>query len=335
MFPNQLQNLLRRHWQDPKLRKKSIYIEGASGIGKSEIIKALAAEMGAELRDKRLSQMDAVDLGGTPWNHEGYTRWAPPDWMRFDAPAGILHMDEITSASREVFAASYQLFLDRALNSAEVPPEWMIIASGNRVSDRGVINQMPAPLLNRFVKVSVDPHLDSWRDEMARRNLDGRIVAWISHQPQYLHNFTPESAAQSEPFCSPRSIVSAADYVDWPDADRVEMLRGCLGREGASSLESFLRLYTRLPSKDQVLADPEGCRIPGDDALGERYAMAMMCSAAMDRSTFEKLWKYVDRMGAQFVVLATRLAMQRDSSISTARGYRDFTSKHSAVFARA
>lgn len=334
MFPNQLQPLLRKHWRDPALRKKSLFLEGPSGIGKSQIVAALGVEMSVELRDKRLSQMDAVDLGGTPWNHEGYTRWAPPDWMRFDAPEGILHMDEITSASREVFAASYQLFLDRQLNGARVPDGWMIIASGNRVSDRGVINQIPAPLLNRFVKCAIDPHLDSWRDEMGRRGLDPRLIAWISHQPQYLHNFTSEMASQSEPFCTPRSIESSGSYLDWTDVERVEMLRGCLGREGASALESYLRLYTRLPSKEQVLADPLGCRIPSDDQLGERYAMAMMCSAAMERTTFDKLWQYADRLGAQFVVLAVRLAMQRDMSLSTARGYRDFTSKHSAVFAR-
>lgn len=337
MFPNQLQSLLRKHWNDPALRKKSLYLEGASGIGKSQITHALAVEVHVQLRDKRMSQMDAVDLGGTPWNHEGFTRWAPPDWLFFDVnqdKEGILLMDEITSASREVFAASYQLFLDRQINGARVPDGWMIIAAGNRVSDRGVINQLPAPLLNRFVKLSIEPHLDSWRDEMGRRGLDARLLAWVSHQSQYLHNFTSEMAAQSEPFCTPRSIESSASYLDWPDAERVEMLRGCLGREGAASLESFLRLYTRLPSKDEVLRDPLGCRIPGEDELGERYAMAMMCSASMDRTTFDKLWQYADRLGAQFVVLAVRLAMQRDMSLSTARGYRDFTSKHSAVFAR-
>lgn len=338
MYPNQIYPILKRHFENDKLRLKSIFVEGASGIGKSQMIGQLVADLGIELRDKRLSQMDAVDLIGTPGRTADgkFTNWAPPDWLDFPAGwRGVLLLDEITSASREVFAASYQLFLDREINGAKLPPGCMVIALGNRLSDRGVINQMPSPLLNRFIKIEAEPHLDSWRDKMGEWGIDPRVIAWISHQPQYLHNFDADHAIKSEPFCSPRSIVSAVDYLDWPDEIRVEMLRGCVGREGASSLESFLRLYTRLPSFDEVMADPQACRIPSESELGERYAMAMMVSSKMDRSTFHKLWVYADRLGSQFVVLATRLAAARDNGIFTARGYRDFTAKHQAVFERA
>jgi MoxR-like ATPase len=336
VFPNQLRGILKRHWLDPELRKTSIYIEGGSGIGKSEIMHDLRAEFGCGLRDKRLSQMDAVDLSGTPWRSgTGFTQWAPPDWLEFEEGSeGILFMDEITSASREVFAASYQLFLDRQVNGARVPDGWMIVAAGNRVSDRGVINLMPSPLMNRFIKLTCEPHLDSWRDWAGRRSVDARMIAWVSYQPEYLHNFTAETAQLNEPFCTPRSIVRAARYLDWEPAERVEMLNGCLGKPGASALESYLRLYTRLPPLQDILDNPLHCRIPAEAELGERYAVSMMCSAKMDRTTFAPLWQYVDRIGGQFIVLAVRLAMQRDISISTARGYRDFTSKHSAIFER-
>lgn len=338
MFPYQLQSVLARHWRDPKLRKKSIFIEGASGIGKSDIIHGLAREFKAGLRDKRFSQMDAVDLGGTPWKSPtGFTKWAPPDWMEFlptTDDEGFLFMDEITSASREVFAASYQLFLDRAIGGAKVPDGWMIIAAGNRVSDRGVINTMPSPLGNRFVKVCVEPHLDSWRDWAAKRGVDHRLLSWVSYQPEYLHNFSPEIAQTNEQFASPRSLVSCADYLDWDKAERVEMIAGCIGKSAAAAFESYLRVYSKLPSAEEMLADPLGCKIPKPEELGERYAVAMLCSKAMDRTTFNSLWQYADRLGAQFVTLAVRLACRRDDEITTARGYRDFSSKHSAVFER-
>lgn len=336
MTPNALYRTLKRHWLDPELRRESIYIEGPSGVGKSEVVHALVKEFGTQLRDKRFSQMDAVDLGGTPWKSPaGFTQWAPPDWLNFEgAPEGILFMDEITSASREVFAASYQLFLDRQINGARVPEGWMVVAAGNRVSDRGVINLMPSPLMNRFLKVTVEPHLDSWRDEMGKRQLDPRMIAWVSYQPEYLHNFSAEVAQQNEPFCTPRSLERAARYLDWEPQERVELLNGRLGRAGASALESYLRLFTQLPRFQEIMDSPLKCRIPGADELGQKYAVAMMCSSKMDRSTFASLWQYVDRVGGQFVVLAVRLAMQRDPTIATARGYRDFTSKHAAVFER-
>lgn len=335
MHAKQLIPILYKHLNDPVLRRKSIFIEGASGIGKSQIMQALRDATGVEMRDKRLSQMDAVDLVGTPSTADGYTRWNPPDWMRFDPNSkGILLMEEITSASREVFAASYQLFLDRELNGAQIPEGWLVVALGNRLSDRGVVNQVPSPLLNRFVKLTLEPHLDSWVEWAGAAGVDPRMIAWVSYQPEYLHNFEAVGGGVSEPFCSPRSIVSASDYIDWPDEDRVEMLRGCLGKAGASALESYLRLYTQLPTKDEILADPIGCRIPGNDKLGERYAVTMLCSSVMDRISFEKLWQYVDRLGANFAMLAVKLAASRDKQILTAKGYREFTLKHNAVFAR-
>lgn len=335
MFPNQLYPILLKHFRDDALRQKSIFIQGPSGIGKSEMIKQIAKGEGVELRDKRLSQMDAVDLIGVPHREGKFTSWSPPDWLQFEEGSkGILHLDELTSASREVMAASYQLFLDREINGAHIPDTWMIIASGNRVSDRGVINQIPSPLVNRFVQLSCEPHLDSWRDWAGAEGVDPRIIAWVSHQAQFLHNFDPSAAQASEQFCTPRSITSAADYLDWPETERVEMLYGCLGKAGASNLESFLRLYTELPTRAEVEADPTGCRVPGEKELGKIYAMTMMCSAAMDRTNFSKFWQYVDRMGAMYIVLAVRLAMQRDKGIATAKGYRDFTSKHTKVFER-
>jgi hypothetical protein len=329
-------DLLRFHWDNPKLRRKSIYFEGASGIGKSETITEFARDVAAELRDERVSTMEPVDLRGSLWRGEdGFTTWAPPKFLKFDPDSeGILLLDEITSASREMFAGVYGLFLERRLSGVPVPDKWMLLAAGNRLSDRGVVNQMPAPLLNRFVKIDVKTNIDSWRDKMGQRKLDHRMISWISDQPQFLHNFEDIAKTGTEPFCTPRSIVSAADYLDLAEAKRVELFIGCLGKEGAASLESHLRLFHKLPSLTAIKNDPEKCRIPDEKSLGERYALAMMCSGHMDRNTFDPLWRYVDRMGAMLVVLAVRLAFKRDPSVAVARGYSDFTLKHNAVFTR-
>jgi hypothetical protein len=59
--------------------------------------------------------------------------------------AGILFLDEITSAPPAVSAAAYQLILDRRLGEYRVPDRWAIFAAGNRQGDRGVTYSMPAP----------------------------------------------------------------------------------------------------------------------------------------------------------------------------------------------
>lgn len=331
--PAQLKSILQMHWRDPALRKHAIYIEGPSGIGKSEVVQSLAEEEKTELRDRRFSQLDAVDLTGVPFSVNGFTRFAPPEWLYFeDGKGGILFADEITSAQPGVHAASYQLFLERRVGDVKIPDDVMIIAAGNRVSDRGVVNPIPAPLLNRFVKLEVEPNLDAWRDIAAERNVDPRMIAWISHQPQFLHDFDPEQAVNSEPFSSPRSLMRAATYLGLDPSLRVEMLNGTIGKVATASLESFLRLEASLPKYEEVRADPMGCRIPDAKQLGERYAVSMMVSARMDRENFRDLWRYVDRMGGPMVVLAVRLAVKRDKNVMLAKGYADFHAKHQDAF---
>ena len=54
---------------------------GPPGIGKSDIVKAVAKECGIELRDIRLAQLDPVDLRGVPAVEDGQTKWATPSFF--------------------------------------------------------------------------------------------------------------------------------------------------------------------------------------------------------------------------------------------------------------
>jgi len=46
--------------------KLSFMLWGATGVGKSESVRQLAEEIGAELRDIRLCQKQSTDIGGLP-----------------------------------------------------------------------------------------------------------------------------------------------------------------------------------------------------------------------------------------------------------------------------
>lgn len=61
-----------------------IFLWGPPGVGKSDIIRQVAAEKGIKVIDLRLGQMDPVDLRGVPYVEDGSTKWAVPEFFPRD-----------------------------------------------------------------------------------------------------------------------------------------------------------------------------------------------------------------------------------------------------------
>jgi MoxR-like ATPase len=143
--------------------QQPVMIWGSPGVGKSDTVKQTAEKRNIDLIDLRLSQLDSVDLRGVPSvdRERRRTDWNSPSILPYEGK-GILFLDEINSAPQGVTAAAYQLILDRRLGDYVLPEGWNIIAAGNRVSDRAIVNQMPTPLKNRFAHLYFEVNNDDW-----------------------------------------------------------------------------------------------------------------------------------------------------------------------------
>ena len=208
---------------------------GPPGVGKSQIVAQIAARHAVPVIDIRLSQMEPTDLRGIPFRVDERVEWAIPvdaAGRRRHGPAGVLFLDEITSAPPSVSAAAYQLILDRRLGDYQVPAGWAIFAAGNRQGDRGVTYSMPAPLANRFSHFEVETHLDDWVGWAYANGIDERVIAFLRFRPELLFDFDP--AHNPVAFPSPRS---------WEFAHRA------------------LQKFDDRP--DLLLPDPAGLRRPG------------------------------------------------------------------------
>jgi MoxR-like ATPase len=125
--------------------------------------------MGGRLYDLRLALMDPSDIKGVLYyNTEMHTAtWsAPPDLPTKEEaakyPVVVLFLDEMNSAPPATQAAAYQLVLNRKVGTYELPDNAVIVAAGNRDTDRGVTYRMPAPLANRFIHLTLRPDFETW-----------------------------------------------------------------------------------------------------------------------------------------------------------------------------
>jgi hypothetical protein len=252
-----------------------VMLWGPPGVGKSQMVAHIAERHAVPVIDVRLSQMEPSDLRGIPFRSGEHVEWAIPailpDAVRH-GPAGILFLDEITSAPPAVSAAAYQLILDRRLGEYQVPDHWAIFAAGNRQGDRGVTYSMPAPLANRFSHFEVETHLDDWVAWAYRRGIDERLIAFLRFRPELLFDFDP--AHNPVAFPSPRSWEFAHRGLKKFE-DHPELLQGtlqaCVGPAAGIELTAFVNSLDQMPDLDAIVA---GEPVPVPREIDLQYAVA-------------------------------------------------------------
>jgi len=258
----------------------------------------------------------------------GRTVWGRPDFMPH-AGAGILFLDEITSAPPAVQAAAYQLVLTP--EDFGIPLSWMVIAAGNNKSDRGVTFNMAAPLQNRMCDISVNTTLDDFVEYAVKCGIRSEVTSFLMDRPDFLHKFEP--TGDIKPFPSPRSWFAVSDTLtlDIPAQDRVELLRGDVGEEVAMSFETHLRLFESLPRINDIL-DGKDVAVPKE--MNARYCVAMGLAARIDSDNFDNAWKFLEKMPSEIQTLTVKLAYNRDKGLTRSAAFTKWACANSLAFSR-
>ncbi len=297
--------------------RRPVFLWGAPGVGKSQVVAAVARERNMALRDVRAVLIDPVDLRGIPRiSGDGRTTWCPPDFLPGpgDPENGVLFLDELNAAPPLVQAACYQLILDRRVGEYQLPDGWAVVAAGNRDGDRAVTHRMPTALANRMVHLDFETDLDDWLDWARKAGIRPEVSAFLRFRPRLLHDFDARSAGRAFP--SPRTWEFVSDIMNAapsPDVEH-ELLRGTVGAGAAAEFTGFLRVWRELPTAEEVLAAPLSAPFPEEPA-----ALYALCEAVARRASAENasaLTGFAARLPAEFGVLLMRDAVCRDARLT-------------------
>ncbi len=284
-------------------QKVPTFLWGAPGIGKSSIVKQIADEREVGFIDLRLALMDPTDLKGIPfYDKDSHTAlWAPPAFLPKDGE-GILFLDELNAAPPSVQASAYQLILDRQVGEYKLPDGWAIVAAGNREGDRGVTYRMPSPLANRFVHFEMEVNADDWRFWAYKKELDERIIAYISYKSEHLFTFDAKSDVKS--FATPRSweYVNSILKSNMDETLLLNAISGAVGKDVAVGFLSFSKVMSRLPDIKTILQVGEGEHSADLDVL---YALStgLVSAVLKDETQLDNLLKYSLEMKSEFAVM--------------------------------
>ena len=238
--------------------QRPVFLWGAPGIGKSDIVKQIGQEQDREVIDVRLSLWEPTDIKGIPYYNSdmGTMTWAPPSELPQDPEStAILFLDELNSAAPATQAAAYQLILNRRVGTYVLPKGVAIIAAGNRETDKGVTYRMPAPLANRFLHLELKHSFDDWLQWATTNKVHEQVVGYLGFAKQDLYDFDPRSSSRA--FATPRSWSFVSELLGDDDLDEgtlTDLVSGAVGEGLAVKFMAHRKVAKQMPNPEDILA---------------------------------------------------------------------------------
>ena len=172
--------------------RRSVLLEGPTGIGKSEIVRHVAARLGIGTVVLDLSLLEPPDLVGLPVVREGRTTYAVPEALPADG-AGILMLEELNRAERYIQQPALQLLTARRLHEYELPPDWVCFAAVNPETAEYQVTTLDRALRARFLEVSVRADRAAWLAWAQLHGIHPGIVALAQAHERIFDDVPPRT----------------------------------------------------------------------------------------------------------------------------------------------
>jgi hypothetical protein len=263
-------------------RAKPIFIYGAPGIGKTEIVGQAADELGVPVQKLDLQFMNPEDFLGIPSRHDiepiqveggklmsagkGFTRSNPPILLPTDNGinnrGGIIFMDEMNRANKAVLNSIMQFVQKGEIGPYKLPDRWVIVAAGNRPEEAEGVADFDFALADRFTIKNYVPTIEgysSWADR--NEKILPELVTFLTYNQDYFHNLDADKKSLNYP--TPRSWTDGAlilhdEIMDkgadsWRDISRQEILDifyDQVGPEAAGKFVAYLDILRKVSDAD-------------------------------------------------------------------------------------
>lgn len=305
-------------------------LRGSPGCGKSQLMMGIADKYKLKVIDLRLSQCDPTDLAGFPSISGNKADYIPMKHFPVegdDIPEGytgwLLFLDELTSASPSVQAASYKLILDRMVGSHHLHKNVVIVGAGNLETDGAITHSMSTALKSRMVHFELVLDNEQWIDWATNKEFNSVITSYLMFKPSSLYTFKPD--CDNDTYASPRTwefVNKLLKIVTLDDSNILPLLAGTISEGVAREFLMFHKLYEKLPSIKSILTKPEEQKIPTEPGI--LYAVTGLLVEHCTAENFPMLYKYITKLPKEFQIIVMKFGRKRHPEVSKVKEFNQW-----------
>ena len=314
MKPKELKTYLKLIWV--KKPNRVTYVYGGVGVGKSSVVAQATSELGWEMRDIRLSLLDATDLRGIPFvdKEKKESVWTRPSFLPptdYDKPI-VLFFDEFSNANGSIQNATLQLLLDRQLGEYRLPEKARIVLAGNRITDGGFVFRIGSANANRLINIEYELDFDDWKEWAYANNVNPLIIAFHNYRKgDLLSNFSPSMNTMA--FASPRSwfFVNEILEVGLQNGTLYESIKGAVGEGAGTEFYGFLKIFRDLPKAEEIMEQNKDI-IPKESNVMYALTGALIGYIREHNDKLDRLIAYSMKIPKEFSIVMMKDLLKTD-----------------------
>jgi energy-coupling factor transporter ATP-binding protein EcfA2 len=337
----------------------SVCLLGPVGRGKSTVIERAATILSSTLK----GNYGIVVLNGpnlTPTDLMGYLlprEFSGPDGKTkmgsvFTEPfffytqegkhlseydGGIIFVDEEDKLDIECKKIIGEASLSGRVGPHRLAKGWVVWFAGNRAADRSASTKQLDHLINRRMEINIDDDIESLLEFMNAEGIHPLFKSFAASNPQVV--FMPPPDKQG-PWCTPRSLVQAAQYVQSLMDDPVEgtipddpltkeEVRGKLGDAGSSQLWATIMLAKEMPKLADIVANPK--KVPVPTRPDAQMLVCYTLAARVTEENIAPIMTYIERMPAEFTITFGKAAVAKDYNLINTPAFGDWTARNATL----
>lgn len=241
--------------------RRTVLLLGPPGIGKTQIAREVARQVGGKAWVNDLSSSLVEDLKGLP-RPDGDVMTFIPDHKLHEAcqdgAKGVFVLDDLPAADRSLQVAARQLSLERRMHNHVLSDDVLVVVTGNRRSDGAAASTLPSHFRNSVTIIDVEANLDDYAEWYKTTTLPSAVLSFLTYRPAHLSQL-PDKASENGAFATPRSWHAFAELMEPAKEAGVlfDVASGTIGTGPASEFCAWLKLRDRLVQPKDLLADPK------------------------------------------------------------------------------
>lgn len=315
--------------------REPVLLKSSPGIGKTTLLKQVAAELDYEVVLRHPVVEESVDSKGIPnfYTDSGGAQRArftlTDDWRSLceTQKKTLCVIDDIGQASVSVQAPYMQWLLERQVNGQRVSDTVSFVACTNRRGDAAGVQGLITPLLSRFTCVlEVDFDHSEWVKWAIENGQPDAICSFARFKPQLISAFKPSRDMEQSP--TPRNWAGLGRLLNL-GIDQLAAWEGAVGAGAAAEFKAYYDTYLNLPDVDALLLDPLNAEVP--DRPDVLYALMGSLASRASKKSFDGIIAYLNRCPIEFAAVCLQDSITRKREVCSTRAFTKWANDHKEV----